>query len=121
MAHGPTRLDSGRSWRSIALGLVLYVAIGTLAYWLFYSYYDEHGVGSSTTFKVNFTLVVLGHLVATLASSAIAGRVLGASAAPVLIGVAVGVAVLLLPTLSVLALVNDCLGVSFPWDGGCPH
>ena len=107
--------------RSVVLGLGLYVALGTLAYWLFYSYYDEHGVSSPAAFEVNFTLTVIGHLAATLASSAIVARVVGARAAPVLIGVGIGVGVLLLPSLGVLALVNDCLGVSFPWDGGCPN
>jgi len=113
--------DRVRTTGSVVAGLGLYVAFGTLAYWIFYSYYDEHGVSSPTAFKVIFTLTVLGHLVATLASSAIVARVVGATPAAVLVSVGIGVGVLLLPSLGVLAVVNDCLGVSFPWDGGCPH
>ena len=109
-----------RNTSAIALGFVAYVGVGVLAYSLFYTYYDDNGVSSETAFKLNFTLTFLGHLAATLGSSAIVGRALGARVATVVVAVAIGVALLLLPSLAALAFVNDCLGVSFPWDGGCP-
>jgi len=115
---------TGGAWRiagSLAIALVLYASIGMLAYWPFYRYYDEHGVDSDAAFKVQFSLIYLSHLATTLGLSAIAAKLLTGRISPVLLLVGIALALLVLPTLAALALANDCLGVSFPWDGGCPE
>ena len=111
----------GRTVWSVVLGMALYVALGIVAYGTFYDYYDAHGVASETAFKFLFLLTMAGHVLATLIASGVVARLLRARVRVVLTDVAIGAALLLLPSLAVLATVNDCMGVAFPWDGGCPE
>jgi hypothetical protein len=124
MGGGIHKRGSRGAWRiaeSLAVTLGAYAAIGVLAFWPFYRYYDDHGVDSEAAFKVQFSLIYLGHLVATLGLSAVAARLLTGRFLPVMLLVGIALALLVLPSLAALALANDCLGVSFPWDGGCPE
>ena len=120
MAARPVSKALGRAAWPIVGGLTAYFPIGTLVYWLFYNIYDDPG-GAETAFKVWFTMSLLTHVGLTLASSVLLSVLFRADILPVLVIVGVGVALFVIPSLAVLALVNDCLGVSFPWDGGCPH
>ena len=121
MADGHISHRPARILLAPLAGLVWYVLAGALAFWPFYSYYDEHGVGSETRFKVVFTIILAGVVLSTLASSLFAARVLRTNVVATLVIVAIGLGIVLLPSLAALALANDCLGVSFPWDGGCPE
>ena len=120
MAASESREPLGRSVLPVAASLITYLGAGTLIYWLFYSAYDDPA-GAATEFKAIFMLLVTFHVALTVASSLLFSWLFKAAVLPALAITGLVVALAIVPSLGVLALVNDCLGVAFPWDGGCPH